>query len=302
MHNLLGLDWNEFSESAPHIETGFLSFSSEGRKRSMDLLLSEKRALVTGSSRGIGEGIVKALAQEGAAVIVHGRNDKDAKRVANDIREDGGKAFVAVGDLSTDEGAEKVADAASSLLGGVDILVNNAGVYFSRGWNDTSSEQWAEVYNANVLSMVRMIRLLTPQMKELQWGRIILVGSAFGQYPGQVVPDYSATKGATNTLTVSLTKELSGTGITINTVSPGPIATDNLDNLMLGIAKMLGWETTDMAVIKQRFLEGPMLNPTGRLGKIEEVANLVAFISSPLANFINGSNLRIDGGYVPTVN
>lgn len=268
----------------------------------MDLLLEGKRALVTGSSRGIGEGIVKAIAQEGAAVVVHGRNEQDAKRVAEDIMENGGKAFIAVGDLNTDQSAKKVTDAALTLLGGIDILVNNAGTYSARGWNNTTPEQWAEIYNTNVVSAVRMIQLLMPQMKELDWGRIVLVGSAFGQYPGQIVADYSSTKGATVTLAVSLAKELANTGVTVNTVSPGPIVTDNWDNLALGIAKMLGWETTDLSDIKQRFLQGPMQNPAGRLGKVEDVANLVTFIASPLAGFINGSNLRVDGGYVPTVN
>lgn len=268
----------------------------------MDLLLDGKRALVTGSSRGIGEGIAKALAREGAAVIVHGRSEEDAKKVAEDIMVNGGKAFACVGDLNTDESAKKIADDVLTLLGGIDILINNAGTYSARSWSDTSPQQWAEIYNANVISAVRMIRLLMPQMKELDWGRIILIGSAFGQYPGQIVADYSSTKGATVTLAVSLAKELANTGLTVNTVSPGPIVTDNWDNLALGIAKMLGWETTDLDDIKQRFLQGPMQNPTGRLGKVEDVANLITFIASPLAGFINGSNLRVDGGYVPTVN
>lgn len=268
----------------------------------MDLSLEGKRVLVTGSSRGIGEGIIKALAQEGAIVIVHGRNEQDAKRVADDIMENGGKAFIVVGDLNTDESAEKIVENALTLLGGIDILINNAGTYSARGWSDTTPEQWAEIYNTNVISIVRMIQFCMPQMKEQGWGRIIMVGSAFGQYPGQIVADYSSTKGATVTLAVSLAKELANTGITVNTVSPGPIVTDNFDKLALGIAKMSGMETTDLNDIKQGFLQGPMQNPAGRLGKVEDVANLVTFVASPLAGFINGSNLRVDGGYVPTVN
>lgn len=272
------------------------------RKIDMDLLLEGKRVLVTGSSRGIGEGIIKALAQEGAIVIVHGRNEQDAKRVADDIMENGGKAFVVAGDLNTDESAKKIVEAAITLLGGIDILVNNAGTYSARSWSDTTPDQWAEIYNTNVISIVRMIQFCTPQMKEQGWGRIIMLGSAFGQYPGQIVADYSSTKGATVTLGVSLAKELANTGITVNTVSPGPIVTNNFDKLALGIAKMSGMETTDLNDIKQGFLEGPMQNPAGRLGKVEDVANLVTFVASPLAGFINGSNLRVDGGYVPTVN
>lgn len=268
----------------------------------MDLLLKGKRALITGSSRGIGKGIAHALAKEGVTVVVHGRTKTDAQAVAEEIKEKGGKAFIAIGDLNTDESAKEVVNAALTLLGGIDILVNNAGMYYARGWDNTTPDQWAQIYNTNVISMVRMTQLLVPKMKEANWGRIILIGSAFGQYPGQIVADYSATKGATVTLGVSLAKELSHTGITVNTISPGPIVTDNFDKLVLDLAELLEFGTTDINEIRQILLQGAMQNPTGRLGTVDDVANLVSFISSPLADFINGSNLRVDGGYVPTVN
>ncbi len=191
----------------------------------MNLQLDGKRALVTGSSGGIGKGIAKALAQEGAVVVINGRNERGAHRVAQEIGTNGGKAFAAVGDLATDEGARQVAEKALSTLGGVEILVNNAGIFPVRGWWNTTPEQWAEIYNTNVISMVRMIRLLVPQMKKLGWGRIIQISSGAATSPPSGMSDYSATKAAHITMTVSLAKELAGTGITVNTVSPGPIVT-----------------------------------------------------------------------------
>lgn len=146
----------------------------------MDLQLNGKRALVTGSSSGIGEAIAKILAREGASVIVHGRNQERTNRVAQEIIADGGKAFVAVGELDTDEGAKTVADKALSSFGGVDILINNAGAFRMHGWMDSTAEQWVQLYNANVGSIVRMIQLIVPQMKELAWGRIIQIGSGVG--------------------------------------------------------------------------------------------------------------------------
>ncbi len=136
----------------------------------MDLQLRGKRALVTGSTGGIGAGIATALAREGAAVIVHGRHREGAERVAQGIAREGGAPVVAVGDLTTDEGTRQVADAALSRLGGVDILVNNAGTYENRTWMETTAGSWADLYNANVLSVVRLVHLLAPPMRGAGWG------------------------------------------------------------------------------------------------------------------------------------
>jgi NAD(P)-dependent dehydrogenase (short-subunit alcohol dehydrogenase family) len=137
----------------------------------MDLKLVGKRALVTGSSSGLGAAIVKLLAAEGAAVVVHGRNESRANAVAEAIRTRGGSAEVALGDLATDAGADAVAHAA--LAGGpIDILVNNAGILPRQSWMEATAEMWAQTYNSNVISSVRMIQRLVPQMRERHWGRV----------------------------------------------------------------------------------------------------------------------------------
>ncbi len=266
----------------------------------MDLQLKGKRALVTGSSSGIGEGIAKVLAQEGVIVVVHGRNEKEASRVVREITANGGKAFVAIGDLATDRGAEQVVDKASSILGAVDILVNNAGTYSMRGWMNSTPNQWLELYNINVVSMVRTTLLLVPQMREMGWGRIINMASGVATKPTSVA-DYSASKAANLNLTVSLAQELAGTGIVVNSVSPGSIVTTRLNEIMLQIGLEQGWGK-DLEQIQQHMLQGMMSNPTDRLGTVEDVAHLVTFLSSPLAGYINGANLRVDGGWVQTIN
>lgn len=267
----------------------------------MDLHLRDKRALVTGSTSGIGESIAKVLAQEGAIVVVHGRKEEQANRVAQEIAEAGGKAIIAVGELTTDEGTRQVADKVLSTLDGVDILVNNAGMYEDRGWMDTPPQAWAEMYNANVISMVRMIQLLVPHMKPLGWGRIIQISSALATQPFAVKCFYSATKAAALNLTVSLAKELNQTGITVNSVSPGLVLTPSAQEMFVQIAPSKGWGNS-LADIEKHMLEEDWPNPTGRLGRVEDIANFVAYLASPLAGFINGTNIRVDGGAVGVVN
>ena len=269
----------------------------------MNLQLDGKRALITGSSSGIGEGIAKILAQEGATVVVHGRNKEQAQRVAQDITDNGGKAFVALGDLATDQGASAVVHQVLALVSGVDVLVNNAGAYENRGWMDTPSSGWAELYNANVLSLVRMVQLLVPQMKQLGWGRIIQIASSLATQPFAFTPDYAATKAATVNITVSLAKALAETGITVNAVSPGIIATPGIKQFYRQNAANRGWgRSTDWAEIEKHVLQEDLYNPTAHLGTVEDVGNLVTFLASPLSKYINGANYRIDGGSTVTVN
>jgi 3-oxoacyl-[acyl-carrier protein] reductase len=267
----------------------------------MDLALTGKRALVTGSTGGIGEGIAKTLAREGVGVVVQGRNESAGRRVQQEIKATGGTAIIAIGDLSADEGAKRVVDKALAEFGGIDVLVNNAGAYEVRKWSDATPQQWLDTFNQDVLSMVRMIRLLVPQMTQLGWGRIIQLSSVVGVQPLAAQPDYGAAKAAVINMSVSLAKELANSGITVNTVTPGPIMTAGWVEWARGIARARGWGD-DLVQIEPRVVQEILPNSVGRVGRVDDIANAVAFLASPLAGFINGANLRVDGGSAQSVN
>jgi NAD(P)-dependent dehydrogenase (short-subunit alcohol dehydrogenase family) len=268
----------------------------------MDLQLGGKRAVVTGSSSGIGEAIAKALAAEGASVVVHGRREAEAKRVAAEIRAAGGEAAVALGDLGTDAGAEAVAVVANEAFGGADILVNNAGAFPQKPWLDTDAGEWNDLYNQNVGSMVRLINRLVPGMKRRGWGRVIAIASGVATTPFAEMGNYSATKAANVSLAVSLAKALAGTGITSNAVSPGMVMTPGVEEMLRGMAPQLGLPADDLPALEAFAAKNMVPNPSGRLGRVEDIAAAVTFLASPLAGYVNGSNIRVDGGTVATVN
>src|SRR5712671_6348405 len=265
----------------------------------MDLRLAGKRALVTGSSSGIGEAIVKLLAAEGVAVVVHGRNESRANAVAEAIRAGGGKAEVALGDLTTDAGADAVAVAAQA-FGPIDILVNNAGVIGFLSWTEATATDWAQIYNSNVISGVRMIQRLVPQMRERHWGRVIQIGGSLSQQPQAGGPYYNATLAARHNLAVSLARELKGTGVTSNVVAPGAILVPSVEKLLMEIAPRFGWGDT-WEQIEAGAVRDMIPNDVGRLGRPEEIAAAVAYLASPLTDYVSGAVLRVDGGTIRSV-
>lgn len=266
----------------------------------MDLRLADKTALVTGAYRGTGAVIARALAEEGAKVVVHGFEPGDTDDTILEIQNAGGTALSVIGDLMSDEGAILIKASLDEADAHVDVLVNNFGRADAAKWSHDGTRDWLKAIDVNLLSAVRMIKLLSPDMKEKGWGRIIQLGTIGSTKPNAAMPGYYAAKTALVATTVSLAKELAGTGITINHVSPGLIKTPEVVEHFLRVAKKEGWgETWDEAEahITDRF----MPNPTGRIATREDVADLVTFLASPRSGHINGQNIRIDGGAVDIV-
>lgn len=263
----------------------------------MDLRLSGTRALVTGSSSGIGTAIAGALAAEGASVVVHGRDPERTDSVARDIAEAGGAVARALGDLATDEGATAVADAALDAFGGIDILVNNAGGSSdddAKSWFVVPLEEWVATYQKNVVAAGRLIHRMAPPMVERGWGRIIQISSMAGTVPTSAQPDYGPSKAALLNMSLGLSKALAKTGVTVNTVSPGMIRTPGLEGFLRQFAAKRGWGD-DIARAGEYIVRGTG-QTVDRVGEPDDVAHAVAYLASPLADFVNGINLHMDGG------
>jgi 3-oxoacyl-[acyl-carrier protein] reductase len=253
----------------------------------MDLQLTGKRALVTGASSGLGAEIAAVLAAEGVAVVVHGRDQARTERIAQKV---GGRA--AIGDLTTDAGAEAVA----TQTGDVDILVNNAGSYDPEtGWAGADADAWADMYNINVLSSVRLIRHLVPAMRAKGWGRVIQVGSVNGERPSAAQPHYAASNAARLNLARSLARDLKHTGVTSNAIAAGGILVPATREYLLGLGRANGWGET-WEEIERNATPVRAGTDVGRIGYPREYADLVAYLASPVSGYVTGATIRIDGG------
>ena len=262
----------------------------------MEMGLKGRRALVTGSSAGLGRAIAEMLAAEGASVVVHGRDTERTEAVAAGIRAAGGDAMAVVGDLAGDAGADAVADAA----GDVDILVNNAGAYDGLAWSEVTTDMWGQIYQTNVVSGVRMIERFVPAMRKRGWGRVIQIGGGLAIQPSTEQPHYQATLAARHNLTVSLARDLAGTGVTANIVAPGAVLTEPVRVMATEFATANGWGPA-WDDIETAAASAWVPNDIGRFGRPEEIAAAVVFLASAHAGYISGADIRVDGGTIRSV-
>lgn len=263
----------------------------------MQLTFTNKTALITGSDRNTGAVIARQLAHSGASVILHSNHcDGSAATLAKELQ----YGYSVEGDIGTEAGCQAVLAQLQSQALPVDILVNNYGTAAFGKWDSATTADWLDMYQKNVLSVARLVQGVVPGMKHAGWGRIVNLGTIGSHRPGKIMPHYYAAKGALANLGVSLAQELAGTGITVNTVSPGLIHTPELEAGYRARAKKRGWGE-DWQDIERHIVAEDFPNPVGRLASREEVADLVVFLCSDNAGFIHGQNIRIDGGAVAYV-
>ncbi len=261
----------------------------------MDLGLSGKRALISGSSLGIGRAIAESLAREGASVVINGRNAERLGQAVEEISAIGDVRGL-VADISTATGADVLASFATQ-EGPVDILVNNAGMFTVNEFFDIEDADWQAMFDLNVMSAVRLSRALMPSMLDRDWGRVLFIGSDQSSKPNPSMAHYAMTKTALVSIARSLAERTRETGVTVNTLQVAPTWTDGVDAFMKQMAEIDG--TTPEEMSKSYFAEGEgSTSLLQRWAQPEEIAAVATFLCSPQASAINGSAPRADGGMV----
>lgn len=267
----------------------------------METGLKNKVALVTGASKGIGLAVAQALAGEGCRVAMNARNAGELRDAAADTgRSTGAEVLAVPADVTNADEVRRMVEDTAQRFGTIDVLVNNAGGIGSfASFEELTDEDWEQVLNLNLFSAVRVTRAVLPYMQRAKWGRIINMASESGIQPDAAMPHYNASKAALINLTKSLSKAYAKEGILVNTVSPAFVMTPLVAHMLAEQAKARGIspEEAEKQFLKQN---RPHIE-VGRAGTPEEVAAAVVFLASEAASFINGENLRVDGGSVASV-
>ena len=259
----------------------------------MDLQLKDKLALVTGSTAGIGYAIARSLASEGAQVIVNGRTQGAVDDAIAQLRsETQGKVLGFAGDLSQAD----VAEALHARFPKVEILINNLGIFEPAAFEAIADADWRRFFEVNVLSGVRLARLYLPAMKQANWGRIIFISSESAvQIPAEMI-HYGMSKTAQLAIARGLAESVAGTGITVNSVMPGPTKSRGVIDFVEALS---AGEQQSFEQFEAEFFRS--VRPSSlikRFATPEEVATMVAYVASPLASATTGAALRVDGGTI----
>jgi len=258
----------------------------------MDLNLRNKLALVSGSTKGIGFAIAAGLAREGAHVIINGRSEASVSDALTKLRSVQPDAVVQgfAGDLSNPHQIKLLLEQHPT----VDVLVNNLGIFDPKPFEDIPDEDWQRFFDTNVMSGVRLARAYLPRMKEQNWGRVVFISSESGiQIPVEMI-HYGVTKTAQLGLSRGLAESCAGTGVTVNSVLPGPTSSEGVSEF---VDKLSGGKPFDE--FEKEFFE--TARPSSLLKRFitpEEVANLVVYVCSEASAATNGAALRVDGGVV----
>jgi NAD(P)-dependent dehydrogenase (short-subunit alcohol dehydrogenase family) len=260
----------------------------------MDLQLKGKTAVVTGSTAGIGLAIAERLAAEGVEVTIIGRNQAKLDEAAAQIAKVG-KVNAVLADPATAEGAAALIAAVPE----TDILVNNLGIYEAKAFTDISDADWHRFFEVNVVSGARLSRHYFPKMLEKNWGRVIFISSESAlMIPSEMI-HYGMTKTAQLSISRGLASQTTGTGVTVNSVLPGPTRSEGIVDFMRSTVS--NGDAPQDEVEKQFFEELRPLSLIRRLIEADEIGAMVAFLSSPLAAATNGAAIRAEGGILPTI-
>ncbi|WP_439640968.1 SDR family NAD(P)-dependent oxidoreductase [Nevskia sp.] len=261
----------------------------------MKLDLEQKTALVTASSGGIGLEIARALAGEGATVVINGRSQAVVDAAIADLKSRQPEARLRP--LVADNGSAEGCEATIAALPEVDILINNLGIYEAVGFFDETDADWQRLFEVNVMSGVRLARHYLRGMIARREGRVVFISSESGLNPAPEMAHYSATKTMQLGIARALAELTKGTAVTVNSVLPGPTRTANVEKFIANL-----FPGVDLAEAERRFIaENRPTSLIGRMIAPKEIADVVTFISSPRAAAINGAAIRAEGGLVRTI-